>query len=121
MDRNRKAYFFLLFLIALYIAAGIFRFYSVTGSYFIRFHLTDLLFIPAQLTFTLILLRYIKRNHQLMLPTGFIWVNFILMSALFEWYLPVCKNSPRQTADVVDVLMYFSGTLLFILLQKRDF
>ncbi|MBN9293350.1 MAG: hypothetical protein J0G96_05155 [Flavobacteriia bacterium] len=121
MDKSRKACFFLLFVTALYIVIRLLRFYSLTNSYFIRFHLTDLLFIPVQLTFTLIFLRYIKRNHSLTLPTVFVWVNFILMSTLFEWYLPVCRNSPEQTADATDVLMYFAGTLLFIFLQKRRF
>ncbi|WP_156879273.1 hypothetical protein [Salinimicrobium xinjiangense] len=41
-----------------------------------------------------------------------------LYSVYFEIYLP--EVTTRYTADVVDMLLYFSGALIFWLVQRTD-
>lgn len=87
---------------------------------FVRFHLTDLLFIPAMALFALIFIRIIKRNDKLKISPFLLFFQTGLIALYFEFYLPF--YSPRATeytSDMIDILMYFLGAILFLLLQKR--
>lgn len=112
---------FLLLLAALYLSTRYLRLYVGGLPSFISFHFTDLLFIPMQLTVCLIVLRFLKRKSVLTIPVALVFINTILMSILFEWYLPVYNESIYQTTDITDVLMYFIGAFLFLFIQRRWF
>lgn len=85
---------------------------------FIRFHLTDLLFVPAMCLFALIVLRFLRRDSSLMIHWLAVAIQVVLVSLYFEWYLP--NNSPEghlHVADVIDCVMYAIGGILFLLFQ----
>jgi hypothetical protein len=82
---------------------------------FVAYHLTDLLFIPLQLYSCLWITRILKRDRELLIPLRLILFVTVSMSILFEWYLP---HYGRGTADLVDVLMYFTGGTIFYFAQR---
>ncbi|MFT5859198.1 MAG: hypothetical protein ACI865_001298 [Flavobacteriaceae bacterium] len=89
---------------------------------FIHFYLTDLLFVPVMATVALIIVRLIKRNQRIMINPRLVFLQTALISIYFEWYLPRYDSSSNvYTADLWDVVMYFSGAILFLLLQKKLF
>lgn len=83
----------------------------------LRWYLTDLLFVPAMCAFGLIAVRMIRRDWSLHLAWWHVLVQVVLVSFYFEFYLP--KNHPQYTADWWDVVMYFLGGIIFLLVQKR--
>jgi len=89
---------------------------------FIQFYLTDLLFIPAMATIALIVVRLLKRNPQIVIDARLVFLQTVLISFYFEWYLPTySSNATWYTSDLWDVAMYFCGAVLFLLLQRRFF
>lgn len=85
---------------------------------FVRFYLTDLLFVPAMSLFALIVLRTIHRNSTITIHWLAVLTQVILISIYFEWYLP--NNSPEghlHVSDWIDCLMYTLGGSAFILIQ----
>lgn len=85
---------------------------------FIRFHFTDLLFVPAMCLFALISLRFIRKDPDFTIHWFSVALQVVLVCLYFEWYLP--NNSPEgqlHVADLVDCLMYALGGVLFMLLQ----
>jgi hypothetical protein len=113
--------YFLLVLTALYAMTKWLNVYTNDIHPFFRNHFTDLLFIPTQMTICLIVLRFLKQSYTLLIPIALVFVLTILMAILFEWYLPVYKNSIYQTADIVDAVMYLVGAGLFLFIQKKWF
>ena len=72
-------------------------------------YLDDLLCFPIVLTLGLGVYRFRWPNYQL---SGYhIWPVVLIYSVYFEWYLPL--RSTVYTADVMDVLMYVLGALVF--------
>ncbi len=87
---------------------------------FIRFHLTDLLFVPAMCLFALIILRFTRRTPELTIPWYSVMIQVAVVCFYFEWYLP--NNTPKghtHVADIVDCFMYFIGGILFNLLKLK--
>lgn len=85
---------------------------------FIRFHLTDLLFVPAMSVFALIIIRFLKRDSTLTIHWLSVALQVVIVSIYFEWYLP--NNAPAghiHVSDWIDCLMYAIGGVLFILTQ----
>lgn len=113
--------YFLLVLTALYAMTKWLNVYTNDIHPFFRNHFTDLLFIPTQMTICLIVLRFLKQSYTLLIPIALVFLLTILMAILFEWYLPVYKNSIYQTADIVDAVMYLVGAGLFLFIQKKWF
>ncbi len=88
--------------------------------HFVRYYLTDLLFVPAMCLFALIILRFLKRNATLTIPWFAVLIQVILVSLYFEWYLPM--NPPEghiHVADLFDCLMYVIGGIGFLILQPH--
>ena len=89
-------------------------------SDFLRYHLTDLLFVPAMGFFALTFIRFIKQDHTLTISPLLIFIQVIFVSLYFEWYLP--SYSPKRfewyTSDLIDVGMYFLGGFLFLVIQR---
>lgn len=72
-------------------------------------YLDDLLCFPIVLTMGLSAYRYFWPNYQLM--AWHIWPVVIIYSIYFEVHLP--RTSSVYTSDVIDVLMYVLGALIF--------
>lgn len=86
---------------------------------FVRFHLTDLLFVPTMTCFALIFTRILKRDSSLLIPIYMVFIQTALVSIYFEWYLPTYKSKPGwYTADWIDVVMYFMGAFIYIVIQE---
>jgi len=75
----------------------------------IHSYLDDLLCFPIVLTLGLAMYRYFRPNYRL--TVWHIWPTVIIYSMYFEWYLP--QTSVVYTADVLDVMMYVLGALIF--------
>ena len=76
---------------------------------FVRSYLDDLLCFPIVLSLGLIGYRLIDSNYQL--TKWHIWPIVALYAIYFEAYLP--STSALYTADIVDVLMYSVGAVIF--------
>lgn len=86
---------------------------------FVRFYLTDLLFVPAMGLFALIVIRWQRKDARLLISWYAIALQVIIVSIYFEWYLP--RNTPeghRHVTDVLDCVMYACGGVLFFGLQR---
>lgn len=83
----------------------------------IRFYVNDFLCMPIVLTICFEVVHLIKRDSNIRLSLFSILSLTVLYSLYFEVYLP--KVTLRYTADILDVLMYLSGSLLFYFLQFR--
>ena len=81
----------------------------------IHSYLDDLLCFPIVLTLGLALYRFFKPEYQMslwhMLPV------LVIYSVYFEWYLPQITSS--ATADCLDVVCYFLGSVLFTITINR--
>ncbi|WOD43902.1 hypothetical protein [Hwangdonia lutea] len=83
----------------------------------VYFYLGDLLCMPFVLSLCLVVVRLINNNDSLYIPLGPIIVLTAFYALYFEWLLP--KYNARYTADIIDVVMYVTGSGLFYLFQKR--
>ena len=72
-------------------------------------YLDDLLCFPIVLTLGLAMYRLFKPSYEL--SVWHIWPTVIIYSVYFEWYLP--QTSTVYTADVMDLLMYVLGAMIF--------
>jgi hypothetical protein len=96
------------------------RIISPEAPDFIRFYLTDILFIPAMALFGLIFGRFIKNDYTIKISPLLLLFQTILITFYFEYYLPFYSSRASEyTSDLWDVLMYFIGAVLFLLLQRR--
>ena len=87
---------------------------------FVRYHLTDLLFVPAMSLFALIIIRFTRKEAELTIPWYSVVIQVIAVSIYFEWYLP--NNSPEghiHIGDLMDCLMYAVGGVLFLIFQPK--
>lgn len=85
---------------------------------FFSSHLNDLLCMPVVLGICLFLIRKFSRNEQLKISLFSAFSLAAFYSLYFELYLP--EVTQRYTADVVDVLLYFTGAFAFWLVQRKD-
>lgn len=91
--------------------------YIFGESGWLRFYLTDLLFVPAMCTFGLIGVRWIKRDRSIYLKWWHVFFQVIFVSWYFERHLPSINS--QYTADPMDVVMYIIGGIAFIAIQKK--
>ena len=80
-------------------------------------YFADVLCLPILLSYTLLLLRYLKKNQFLYLNYQQILFTFFYTSILFEFILP--KFSKRYTSDFFDVLAYAMGAVFFYFFQQK--
>jgi len=94
---------------------------EVTGiPTFVRYYLTDLLFLPVLCLAALVVIRYLKRDAHLQIPVPYVFLQATLISLYFEWYLPVYPiGQNHYTGDILDVGMYFSGALAYCIIQPK--
>jgi hypothetical protein len=85
---------------------------------YISGYVNDLLCLPLVLWSILGILRWIHRPKLIVLSPAKLIVAWIAFSLLFEWILPL--RSPVYTADLLDVILYGVGALIFWWIQKID-
>ncbi len=78
-------------------------------------YVNDFLCMPVVLTICLKIVHFIKKDTTIPLPLLPILTLTSFYAIYFEWYLPQVET--RYTADWIDVIIYFSGALLFYSLQ----
>ncbi len=86
--------------------------YRLFSNYF-----ADILCLPLLLSFSLLLLRYLKKENNLWLNLRQIIFTLIYTSILFEFILPKYNN--RYTSDFFDLFAYSFGALFFYIFQKK--
>lgn len=85
---------------------------------FFSSYLNDLVCMPVILCICLFLIRKISNRKTLKISLFSALSLATLYSVYFEIYLP--DVTERYTADVVDVLLYFTGAVVFWLVQKTE-
>lgn len=75
--------------------------------------------MPVVFTICLKVVHFITGDASIKIGLFPILVLTLLYSIYFEIFLP--QINARYTADVLDVGMYFSGSLLFYFLQESSF
>jgi len=73
--------------------------------------------MPIVLTICLQAVHFIKKDAKIRLSLFTTLSLTTLYAVYFEIYLP--RVEPRYTADILDVIMYLSGGLIFYFLQFR--
>ena len=86
---------------------------------FFSSYLNDLLCLPVVLGICHFLIANFSKNKQLKISLFSCLSLAALYSIYFELYLP--EVTERYTADPVDVLAYFTGAIVFYMLQKKRF
>lgn len=86
--------------------------------YLINNYLNDLLCLPIILSITKFVLKIItKKNFNISLLCILAIATFY--SIYFEWYLP--KHNERYTSDLIDIILYFIGGLVYYINEKKPF
>lgn len=85
---------------------------------FFSSYLNDLLCLPIVLSICLFMIRFFSKDEQIKIPLFSAFSLAAFYSIYFEIYLP--DVTERYTSDVVDVLLYFTGALVFWLVQKSE-
>lgn len=101
----------------IYIVTKTFDYFDLPQSYFVKNYLADLVCMP--LVFFLIkwIISKIKAFKKWKkLPLFAILFVTGYWSVYFEYYLP--SKSVQYTGDIRDVVMYFLGAILFIIIQE---
>lgn len=108
-----KPYFIIVFIIAscIYTAQQL----EIALPALINNYVNDFLCLPIVLSICCYLIRIVKRDTYFKLSLFTILSVTTYYSVYFEYYLP--KVNPRYTADIIDVLLYFSGALVYYIMQ----
>jgi len=108
----------LYFLLTLLTFAGVqtLKYFSIHAPDWVFFYLNDFLTIPIVATFCLHAVWFIKRDRSLRLSFSTIFSLVVMYSVYFEIYLPTV--SERYTGDILDIICYFAGGLIFYFLQS---
>lgn len=79
-------------------------------------YLNDFLCMPIILTICLKMVHYLTRDKAIRISAAQAFTLTGFYAVYFEWILPQFVD--RYVADVFDVLLYFAGAILFLLLQR---
>ena len=113
----KQPLFILIVLVAITIYAT--SFFYVNIPFWVDHYINDLLCMPIVLSISLAVIRFIKSEKQLYVPFSIILILTLYFSLHFEWLMP--QLSSRYTSDIIDVILYFSGAILFYRFQKQLF
>jgi cytochrome bd-type quinol oxidase subunit 2 len=91
--------------------------FSLPLPHFVNNYVNDFLIIPIILTICLFILRWSKNDKNYQIPLSIILYLCVFYSLLFEGYFPTILE--RYTADIVDVILYFSSGIVFYILQQK--
>ena len=85
---------------------------------FFSSYLNDLLCMPVVLGICLSIIRRFSKNELLRISLFSAFSLAALYSVYFELYLP--EVTARYTSDIMDVLLYFAGAIIFWFVQKIE-
>ncbi|WP_048331536.1 hypothetical protein [Bizionia psychrotolerans] len=85
----------------------------------IYFYVNDFLCMPIVLILSLALIRHLKKTENVYVPLLVVLALTSYFAFYFEWFMP--QITTRYTADIIDVVLYFLGAMLFFKFQKRLF
>lgn len=80
-------------------------------------YMNDFLCMPIVLFICRWVVCRLRSNKELQLPFPLILLLTMYFVVYFEYYLP--QVNMRYTADIWDVVLYFSGSLFFYMMEKR--
>ena len=83
---------------------------------FFTSYLNDLLCLPIVLSICFFVIRFFSKNKRVQISLFSAFSLAALYSVYFEIYLP--EVTTRYTSDAMDGLLYFTGALIFWLVQK---
>ncbi len=110
-------HYVIIFFLLIFIGIQLFSYFEVALPNWVRFYVNDFLCMPIVLTICLRAVHIIKRDTTIRLSLFTTLSLTVLYAVYFEIYLP--RVEPRYTADILDVVMYLSGSLIFYFLQFR--
>lgn len=103
-------------LIMIFVANQLFE--NLGGKvYFLYSYLDDLIFFPIILSTILIIEQFFRHNWSYIIPFTHVLSAFLIFSLLLELVFP--KFSERFTADPIDVLAYFIGSVFYYLFLNK--
>ena len=91
------------------------KFSQIQLPAFFRFYFNDLLALPIVLSISLLLTRLLHKDPNIRLGLFTVFSVASMYAVYFELYLP--DRTARYTADVLDVVLYFSGAYIFYIAQ----
>lgn len=115
MKTLRNPYFLLVLFVALLIYSA--KQFQLSLPYWISFYFYDFLCMPIVFTIILALLRFVKKDSDIKIPLFAIVSLTAYYAWFFEWLMP--KYDTRYTGDWLDVLMYFLGSALFYVCERK--
>jgi hypothetical protein len=92
--------------------------FSVALPSLINNYLNDLLCMPIVLKIAQLAVRYLKKDGHLQLPIALVGILTLGYACYFEWFLP--QFNSRYTADGIDVFLYFTGALFFVVVERYN-
>lgn len=120
MDKRKIAYWFI-GCMSLYAVIRLIRPELSNDWIFVKFYATDFIFVPAMCFFALFFIRLIRRDASV-IPWWMVLVQTALISFYFEIYLPSNDVSLKgYVSDMFDIVFYFLGASVFIVIQHRSF
>ena len=108
---------FLLFIL-IFLLLRLLKYFSVELPNWVLFYVNDFICMPIVLFLCLLATQTFAKRPVTKLPYLPILFLTSFYAIYFELLLP--RFAERYTADFLDVLMYFGGSLLFIALQELD-
>ena len=105
---------FILFVL-IFILFEALKFTGVTFPIWATSYLNDFLCMPIILTICLKMVHYLTKDRLIKISIAQALALTFFYAIYFELILPQFVD--RYTADLVDVLLYFSGAILFLILQ----
>lgn len=108
--------FYFIVPLVLYLSNQVMIYYGVAIA-FQRNYLDDLLMMPITLSITLVGLRMIFQDINIKLDYFMVVGMIVLTSFVFEYWLP--QQSPKYTADVLDIVCYIIGAIYFLKLLNK--
>ncbi len=111
MVKNALIQPFFIMAFLLYMSVYFARFVGFILPEIINSYLTDILCMPLVLSLSCLIVRRIKMDPMIKLTFGQIMGMTIFYAWYFEWFLP--QRSISYTADWVDVICYFLGSIIF--------
>ncbi|MFK7832948.1 MAG: hypothetical protein AB8B52_06710 [Winogradskyella sp.] len=85
----------------------------------VYFYVNDFLCMPIVLSLCLASLRLIKKTETLYVPLSVVLALTLYFALFFEILIP--QINARYTFDVIDIVLYILGALLFFKYQKTLF
>lgn len=113
----RYVYILFFFSVAIFGILQLVLFLAMNLPNWVVFYVNDFLVMPIVLTICLFVVHRVSKDRRIRLSLFTIFSLASLYAIYFELYLP--QHNPRYTADILDVVMYFSGGLLFYFSQDK--